>query len=711
MWRMILCAFSLSYGNSISEDTQWIVSRGATQLFVSSSGEKIGFHIYGSLWVVPVEGGIAKRLTNGEGFDSAGVFSPDDNYIAYWRNGPGGGQLRLIDFRLQNDRLISPLRPFTEQNAGRETRFTGTLSDKFKFVSTSGELLSTTAGGDVVVLDLFNYESEIVPGVVFLGNFSLSRDGTLALSDWPFDTLAPPKMPSALDEIAQMELSRISIIDLASRSIKSILRSQHVSYTFPQFSVDERSVFFVEVDGGIERIIEMDLDGQNRRVLSQSKYKGTEIAVHPDGQSLVLIENGQLYRFAIDSGVRTPIPFEASFELTSTVDQPILLKNANVFTGTDENVLQNASVLIVDGRIQKVSATQNDIVDGIRAKILDVQGQFLMTGLVDAHAHASFQPPLIMRELLFEGITTIIDPATAYPTTIDQRFASQSRQKPGPRVFSFSPIVDGVGTTVSARLSGPTALIRDAERVKGIVEHYHLLGFDGIKIYSALSPSVSEATIQEAKERGMLVIGHLGATTWREAVDFGIDSIVHMHPFLCNERFSGAGNRERQFEEPDYQCLESVFEDMAELGVTFDPTLVDVTRYLRPDFNDPNMSVDFRNPERTYLEEYKTHSKILQMAFEAGVNIVVGRDDWGWSLVYEMEAYEQIGIPNAEILRMATINAARFLGKGNDFGTVEVGKRADLIVIDGDPVTTIGDLRNLSMVIKDGVVVVDRSAN
>jgi len=86
-----------------------------------------------------------------------------------------------------------------------------------------------------------------------------------------------------------------------------------------------------------------------------------------------------------------------------------------------------------------------------------------------------------------------------------------------------------------------------------------------------------------------------------------------------------------------------------------------------------------------------------------GVLILAGTDNM--NLFNELESYAEAGIPNAAILQAATINGAKWLGKETDFGTIEAGKRAHIILVDGDPLKDIKEIRNISVVIKDGHIV------
>lgn len=93
-------------------------------------------------------------------------------------------------------------------------------------------------------------------------------------------------------------------------------------------------------------------------------------------------------------------------------------------------------------------------------------------------------------------------------------------------------------------------------------------------------------------------------------------------------------------------------------------------------------------------------------AQEAGVPILAGTDNVG--LINELEAYEDVGMARADILCAATVNGARWFDRADDFGTVQPGRRADLILVDGDPLEEIGDLREIRYVIQDGRIVLRR---
>jgi imidazolonepropionase-like amidohydrolase len=109
--------------------------------------------------------------------------------------------------------------------------------------------------------------------------------------------------------------------------------------------------------------------------------------------------------------------------------------------------------------------------------------------------------------------------------------------------------------------------------------------------------------------------------------------------------------------------------------------------------------------DQRYLDSWKTMLRFLKLLYDSGVTIVPGTDALaGFSLHRELELYEEAGIPAAEVLRIATIVPARVLHQDKDLGSIEPGKLADLIVVDGDPSRKISDIRNVSLVMKDGIL-------
>ena len=257
--------------------------------------------------------------------------------------------------------------------------------------------------------------------------------------------------------------------------------------------------------------------------------------------------------------------------------------------------------------------------------------------------------------------------------------------------------------------------IDDPAAAPALVRALKAQGVDLLKAYFLLDPDVLAAVVAEARVQGLPVTGHIGVRTgWRQAIEAGISGFNHIRvwrDFLPLETQADGrdmsldggrnpvGRMQADWREIDPASPEvmSLLELMAETETALDPTL-----YIQ-DVDDGDR-VRFSIEEfHTARQAYERMGEFVRRAVEAGVPLLAGTDNVG--LFNELEAYAEAGVPNAAILRAATANGARWLGKEDDFGTVQPGRRAHLILVDGDPLADIAGLRNIALVVKDGVIV------
>ncbi len=572
----------------------------------------------------------------------------------------------------------------------------------------AGVLNSNGGQPEAVSVDIF--DRSVAPVDRAQLTTAVSNDQTLALSakngiDPGLLKDAPP--PQNTVDVVKLSRGRLVLTNLLDHSKKQLLSSTNEAVSSPQFSADGKSAYAMLRSGGIEKLVEFRLSDSTPKTLYSGILANREFVVNSDGVSMVLLEDGKFFRFDQNTNTKTAIPVFTQPVADDRPQTPVYITGASVFVGNGDSVLHDHDVLITNGRIEEVGddLSSHPMVKGAHA--IDAGGRFLMAGLVDAHAHVSLQDVFRLPDIVRSGITSVIDPGAAYVRKTERLEAIDLGIVDGPNVYSFSDLVMGVGSTVT--LSSYASFIEDRDVSRELTSRYARLGYAGMKIYSTASPEVSRAIIKQAHDEGLLVIGHLGSTTWIEAVEAGIDSLTHMMPFLCDSRFESAGNRFRSFSPPDRECLSTLFDQMALNGTTFDPNIVKHSPFLTS--SPKYKAVKSRHPGYPYRAEYVAHSDVLLDAISREVNVVIGRDEWDHSLVFEMEAYEAIGVPRFQILQMVTRNAAVFLKEEDDFGTVEAGKRADLIVVDGDPLERIGSLRDIVLVMKRGQLVVDRLSN
>jgi imidazolonepropionase-like amidohydrolase len=423
----------------------------------------------------------------------------------------------------------------------------------------------------------------------------------------------------------------------------------------------------------------------------------------------------------------------------------LALIGATLVDGTERAPVRDA-VVVVQGERIVAAGPRGSVEVPPGAETLDLRGRFLIPGLVDMHAHVlvprcdpgaaatRFDRPLSERMLgvlLRSGITTVRSPATPTELGVALRDDVAAGRVVGPRIFASAEFIDGDLTPEQVRRE-----VRDRLR--------HRVDF--IKLYARLSPEAVRAGIQEAHAAQVPVIGHLSRTSWTDAARLGIDFLTHAASWSAGELPDAKraayerARRERgpmkaridwlELVEPDGPEIATMVRELAERKISVDPTLVAYdSKFLAP------VAARYRqNPHRAVVPEllddwqrcgtptddwtasdYKRMAaawpKLLSLVkryHDGGVLLTAGSDvtnPWvipGESLHQELELLVSAGLTPAEVLRIATLNGARSLGRETDFGTIEPGRRADLIVLTRDPIARIGDTRAIDRVMHDG---------
>jgi imidazolonepropionase-like amidohydrolase len=252
-----------------------------------------------------------------------------------------------------------------------------------------------------------------------------------------------------------------------------------------------------------------------------------------------------------------------------------------------------------------------------------------------------------------------------------------------------------------------------------------------------VKPELVPFLVDEAGKRGLRVGGHIPAGMTAElAVRAGYDEIQHMNMLFLNFMFDRvpdtrtparltavaehaaeldfADARTKDFialladrritVDPTLQLFENLILDRAgQMATAYRPIAERLPPVVRRGLLEGGLPVK-DGQERRYQESFGAMLHMLTALHEAGVPILAGTDSLGgFALIRELELYVKAGIPPAEVLRMATLTAARAAGQGERLGSVEPGKLADFILVDGDPSADPGALRNLRLVVKDGV--------
>jgi hypothetical protein len=356
----------------------------------------------------------------------------------------------------------------------------------------------------------------------------------------------------------------------------------------------------------------------------------------------------------------------------------------------------------------------------------------LLPGLWDMHAHVIGPDGALD---IAAGVTSVRD----LGNDSDELFAIRRRfdagEAIGPRVV-MAGFVDGPGPHASRQ----GALVDTEQEARSAVDRYAELGYVQVKLYTSVRPDLVPLIIDRAHGRGLRVSGHVPAgMTVAEAVRQGYDEIQHLHVLLLD--FLG-DTLDARVPLPVITALaqRGAFMDSAAVGVgdlirllrehdvAVDPTLV-----LYEDLFTARPGVPSEGGERIwdrlppqvrnqwllgaglpvpqgmadrYRASFRALLELVRALHAAGVRLVAGTDAqiWGFSLHRELELYVAAGIPAAEVLWLATYGAAGVVGRAHELGSVMPGKLADLILVDGDPVSRISDIRRVSLVMKGGTL-------
>jgi cytosine/adenosine deaminase-related metal-dependent hydrolase len=408
---------------------------------------------------------------------------------------------------------------------------------------------------------------------------------------------------------------------------------------------------------------------------------------------------------------------------------PLAFVHANLFDSATASVHPNTSIVISGNKISAVGEDSKvNLPQG--AEVVDASGKMLMPGLWDMHVHLQPNDGLLN---LAAGVTSVRDLANDTDRLLEMRGRFEQGSEIGPRVL-MAGFLDGRGP-----FAGPTKVFADSEQeAKDNIEKYAKLGYVQIKIYSSIKPELVPKIAEMAHSHGMRVSGHVPAfMTAEQFVKDGADEIQHMNFIFLNFMFDTvkdtrgparftevaahgveidpSSERVKAFikllqdhktvSDPTLNVFEGMFIDRpGKVSATYAAVANRMPAQIRRGFFYGGLAV-LEGMDQRYQDSFRQMLKMTKAFYDAGIPIVAGTDSLaGFSLHRELELYQEAGIPAPKVLQLATLGAARVMKRDQDLGTIEPGKLADVILVDGDRSAHIGDIRRVRTVVKDGIV-------
>ncbi len=425
----------------------------------------------------------------------------------------------------------------------------------------------------------------------------------------------------------------------------------------------------------------------------------------------------------------------------------LALVGGRLIDGNEGPPLDNSVVLIEGNRIVAVGR-MGEVEVPPDARVLSTEGMTVLPGLAGMHVHlfilghgiySQWDPAyknrmrevmeISARQLLLAGVTLARDLGGPLEQSIKIRDRINRGELVGPRMFVTGPFI-------TRELSGSTetyfqTLIRSPEEARAVARKFLAAGVDGLKAWIGLREEDMRALVEEAHAQGKWVAAHARTDAKvRAALRAGVDTMDH---FCGGNKPLCADDVIEMMAEGRYRVeTDGATEVWNEHEVWVAPTMIvqliyDETRAFPERLDHPRLKQDLppdiyadvrqsiAHPERLgYFEMARVNNKFAPGKFrqlvDANLRLLVGSDS-GTPMNFhyestrkEMKYFVQYGVSPMRTISAATRLAAQALGVADRLGTVEPGKLADIIVVDGDPLESMEALRNIVHVIKDGVV-------
>ena len=410
-----------------------------------------------------------------------------------------------------------------------------------------------------------------------------------------------------------------------------------------------------------------------------------------------------------------------SADLAHRADRPVLFENVGVVDVVSGELLPAHHVLVRDGKIAEVSATPIEIEDAMR---IDGSGKTLMPGLWDMHGHHSLEDGLLN---IAGGITSVRDLGSTHERMVELKEKFHSGAVIGPTTYAGA-MIDGLSQYTSRNPA------KDLDQALAMIDRLAGQGYIQIKLYSSITPAWVPAIRERTRQHGMRLSGHIPAfMSADQAVRAGYDEIQHINMVFLNFL---AGDREDTRQQLRFNLygseggkldlnspgVEEFIALLREHGTVVDPTaaIFDSMMTHVAGQPDPTFAViadhlplavrrnlytpSFEIGEERIEDWANTavrQAEMIKKLYDNGIQLVPGSDDMpGFTIHRELELYAQAGIPNAAVLKIATLDSARVIGVDEQTGSIEAGKAADLLLLEGNPLQDISAVRRGVLVMK-----------
>jgi Amidohydrolase family len=389
----------------------------------------------------------------------------------------------------------------------------------------------------------------------------------------------------------------------------------------------------------------------------------------------------------------------------------LAITRVNVVDVIDGRIVPNITVTISGATITSVIPNGTTPVN---ARVVDGQGKFLIPGLWDMHAHMEASGPSWLQLYVANGVTGIRDMGSNLDLILKMREATSSGRELGPRIFAAGPILDDAPGDWPFRMR-----VKTSADGRAAVQLLKRRGVNLIKVHNYTPRDAYFAIAEEARRQKLPLAGHLPLkVTIEEAIEAGQNDIEHLSESRLWMQCSGG-------ETYHAEACRPLFRVLASRGIWQTPTLIALSELATIGTPASSMSADqlayatksvremwagnqslFATPEvvRIFKRRAEVAAVVTSDMAHAGVGILAGCDTMiaGFCVHDEIAAMVRGGMTPLAALQTATLNPARYFNLSQTAGSVASGRRADLVLLDGNPLTDIANVQHIRAVVIAG---------
>ncbi len=383
----------------------------------------------------------------------------------------------------------------------------------------------------------------------------------------------------------------------------------------------------------------------------------------------------------------------------------VAIVGATLIDGRGGSAVSDAAVVVRGEKIIAVGKrSMVSIPSG--AEIIDANGLTLVPGLIDSHFHIDGDDPLPALYLT-HGITSLRDPGQ-WTEAYD---VARRGPAPVPRLFLCGPHLD----SPPAAYPADSFIVRDAEETRLAVNRFADDGASAIKVYFRLPLALIRVATETAHARGLPVTSHLEIVDATDAIRAGVDGVEHatsfgtaLLPLRDAEKYRQAvlaDNNARR--EGRYQVWSMINLDTPRARAVFD-LIVARRTVVSPTLAVFERQLGDKDTTEMHVRAFKQMEAFVGRVYRAGARVVVGSHSdvphakRGWAYQRELELLVESGLTPMQALVAGTMENARFFRAADRLGSIEAGKLADLVLVEGDPLRNISDMRRLKRVMLNG---------